>query len=160
MQKKDTGNLNSIRKEIQRTQLALIISITILLSLGGFSINIKFNKETLNQNLQNTAELITRIYSFTKNYDSQELQDYMDSVIKDLSDVDVVSIIGFPGIRGTSLSDNIKPSVKDANDNWRPDKKNSRQRIDGTLATLNAKTVMLRRWEDYRGILKNKRIGE
>ncbi|MEE1182658.1 MAG: hypothetical protein UHY90_10465, partial [Treponema sp.] len=82
MQKKDTGNLNSIRKEIQRTQLALIISITILLSLGGFSINIKFNKETLNQNLQNTAELITRIYSFTKNYDSQELQDYMDSVIK------------------------------------------------------------------------------
>ena len=30
--------------------------------------------------------------------------------------VDVVSIIGFPGVRGTSLSDNIKPSVKDAND--------------------------------------------
>lgn len=50
--------------------------------------------------------------------------------------------------------------VKDANDNWRPDKKNSRQRIDGTLATLNAKTVMLRRWEDYRGILKRKRIDE
>lgn len=99
MQKKDTGNLNSIRKEIQRTQLALIISITILLSLGGFSINIKFNKETLNQNLQNTAELITRIYSFTKNYDSQELQDYMDSVIKDLSDVDVVSIIDLNNIR-------------------------------------------------------------
>ena len=99
MQKKDTGNLNSIRKEIQRTQLALIISITILLSLGGFSINIKFNKETLNQNLQNTAELITRMYSFTKNYDSQELQDYMDSVIKDLSDVDVVSIIDLNNIR-------------------------------------------------------------
>lgn len=99
MQKKDTGNLNSIRKEIQRTQLALIISITILLSLGGFSINIKFNKETLNQNLQNTAELITRIYSFTKNYDSQELQDYMDSVIKDLPDVDVVSIIDLNNIR-------------------------------------------------------------
>lgn len=47
--------------------------------------------------------------------------------------------------------------VKDANDNWRPDKKNSRQRIDGTLATLNAKTVMLREWENYRGILKEKR---
>lgn len=46
--------------------------------------------------------------------------------------------------------------VRDANDNWRPDKKNSRQRIDGTLATLNAKTIMLRKWEDYRGILKRK----
>lgn len=48
--------------------------------------------------------------------------------------------------------------VKDANDNWRPDKKNSRQRIDGTLATLNAKTIMLRKWEDYKGILKTKKL--
>lgn len=50
--------------------------------------------------------------------------------------------------------------VKDANDNWRPDKKNSRQRIDGTLATLNAKTVMYRQWENYKGILKRKNLGE
>lgn len=48
--------------------------------------------------------------------------------------------------------------VKDSNDNWRPDKKNSRQRIDGTLATLNAKTIMLKKWEDYRGILKRRNI--
>jgi phage terminase large subunit-like protein len=46
--------------------------------------------------------------------------------------------------------------VSDANDNWRPDKKKSRQRIDGTLATLNAKTVMLKHWDDFKGILKNK----
>ena len=47
--------------------------------------------------------------------------------------------------------------VSDANDNWRPDKKASRQRIDGTLATLNAKTVILKEWENYKGILKEKR---
>lgn len=47
--------------------------------------------------------------------------------------------------------------VKDANDNWRPDKKRSRQRIDGTIATLNAKTVMMRKWDDFKGILKKKR---
>lgn len=47
--------------------------------------------------------------------------------------------------------------VRDANDNWRPDKKNSRQRIDGTLATLNAKAVMLKKWEDYSGILKKRK---
>ena len=122
MQKKDTGNLNSIRKEIQRTQLALIISITILLSLGGFSINIKFNKETLNQNLQNTAELITRIYSFTKNYDSQELQDYMDSVIKDLSDVDVVSIIDLNNIRKYHTHHDL---IKTEYDGTIPDFKNN-----------------------------------
>ena len=48
--------------------------------------------------------------------------------------------------------------VVDSNDNWRPDKKNSRHRIDGTLATLNAKTVMLRKWDNFRGILKKKNI--
>lgn len=46
--------------------------------------------------------------------------------------------------------------VVDSNDNWRPDKKNSRGRIDGTLATLNAKTILLREWDNYRGILKRK----
>ena len=48
--------------------------------------------------------------------------------------------------------------VKDSNDNWRPDKKKSRQRIDGTLATLNAKAIQLKKWDDLRGILKNRNI--
>lgn len=46
----------------------------------------------------------------------------------------------------------------DSNDNWRPDKKSSRQRIDGTLATLNAKAIMLKKWDDYKGIRKKRKI--
>lgn len=89
----DAGNLNNIRKQIQGTQLFLIISVTILLSLGGAFININSNNKLFNQNLQNTAELITRLYSFTSSYTQSELQDYMDSVVADLADVDVVSIV-------------------------------------------------------------------
>ena len=95
----DVGNLNNIRKQIQGTQLFLIISVTILLSLGGAFININSNNKLFNQNLQNTAELITRLYSFTSSYTQSELQDYMDSVVADLPDVDVVSIVDTNNIR-------------------------------------------------------------
>lgn len=93
MKRADSGNLNSIRKEIQRTQLILIISVTILLSIGGACININSNSKIFNQNLQNTAELITRLYSFCKDYPQENLIDYMDSVVTELSDVDVISIV-------------------------------------------------------------------
>lgn len=93
MKKNNLGKLNFIRKQIQRTQLILIISITIFLSVGGAFINLNYNSKMLNQNLQNTAELITRLYSFAQNYTQNELCSYMDSVVQDLSDVDVISII-------------------------------------------------------------------
>lgn len=99
MKKKNLGNLNSIRKAIQRTQLILIISITIFLSIGGFFINLNINNKTLNQNLQNTAELITRLYSFSRDFSQEDLCDYMDNVVQNLSDVDIISIIGLDSIR-------------------------------------------------------------
>ena len=99
MKKKNLGNLNSIRKAIQQTQLILIISITIFLSIGGFFINLNINNKTLNQNLQNTAELITRLYSFSRDFSQEDLCDYMDKVVQNLSDVDIISIIGLDNIR-------------------------------------------------------------
>lgn len=99
MKKQNLGNLNSIRKAIQRTQLILIISITIFLSIGGFFINLNINNKTLNQNLQNTAELITRLYSFSRDFSQEDLCDYMDKVVQNLSDVDIISIIGLDSIR-------------------------------------------------------------
>lgn len=97
--KKKLSNLTYIRKAIQRTQLILIISITIFLSIGGVLINLNFNSKTLNQNLQNTAELITRLYSFSKDFSQTDLCNYMDKVVQDLSDVDVISIIEINNIR-------------------------------------------------------------
>ncbi len=93
MKKNKSGNLKSIQKEIQFVQFILIISITILLSVGETFIYLKFHDKALNQELQNTAELITRLYSFAKDYSKEELQVYMDDVVNDLSNVDVISII-------------------------------------------------------------------
>ena len=53
----------------------------------------------MNQNLQNTAELITRLYSFSRDFSQEDLCDYMDKVVQNLSDVDIISIIGLDNIR-------------------------------------------------------------
>lgn len=85
--------MDSIRKEIKRTQLILIISVTVLLTIGGAIININSNDKSFNQILQETSELITRLYHFTKDYSQEDLCKYMDSVVAQLPDVDVISIV-------------------------------------------------------------------
>ncbi|MBP5696513.1 MAG: Spo0B domain-containing protein [Treponema sp.] len=87
------GNLNLLRKEITSTQVILIVLVTILLSAGGMIININSNNKSFNQNLQNTSELITRLYGFTRNMTQTQLCVYMDGVVSSLSDVDIFSIV-------------------------------------------------------------------
>lgn len=91
--KTNPGKLHSLRKEIQKTQLILIIAVTIFLTVGGTLINIKSNDKLFNQNLQDTSELITRLYDFTKDFSRENLQEYMDLIVKELPDVDVISIV-------------------------------------------------------------------
>ncbi len=86
-------SLNALRKEIQRNQLALIIGITILLTVGGIVINVSSNDKAFNQSLQDTSELVTRLYRFEKNMDREEFISYMDSIVDDLPDIDVISIV-------------------------------------------------------------------
>ena len=86
-------SLNALRKEIKRNQLALIIGITILLTLGGMCINISSNDKAFNQALQDTSELVTRLYKFAQNMSKAQLTEYMDSVVRDLPDIDVISIV-------------------------------------------------------------------
>ncbi|MCR4631369.1 MAG: Spo0B domain-containing protein [Treponema sp.] len=96
---KQNSSLNVIRHEIQRVHLILIIVITILLSLGGAFVNVNANDNAFDQNLQDTAELITRIYGFMRNKPRQELRLCMDSIGMELEDVDVISIVGSNNIR-------------------------------------------------------------
>lgn len=90
---KKIENLNSLREEIQKNQLILIISITILFSIGAALININSSDKLLDENLQNTSELITRLYDFTKEYDHNDLCNYMDGIVAALPEVDVISIV-------------------------------------------------------------------
>ena len=93
------GRLDSIRKEIKRTQLILIITVTVLLTIGGAIINIKSNDNALDQILQDTSRLISRLYSFTKDFSRKDLCTYMDAVVLELPDVDVLSIVDKNNVR-------------------------------------------------------------
>ena len=84
---------DNIRREIQHTHLILIIIITILFSLGGAAINVNAHDKAFDQNLQNTAELISRLYGFTKDYAPEDLYAYFDSIEQSLPEVDVISIV-------------------------------------------------------------------
>ena len=74
------GSLNSIRREMQKTHLILIVVITILLSVGGAYINVNANAQAVDQSLLNTADLISRLYGFTKNLPRDELTGYFNSI--------------------------------------------------------------------------------
>ena len=87
------NNLTDIRHEIQRIQLILIIVTTILMSVGGAVINVNANENAVDQNLQDTAELITKIYGFMKESSREDLCTCMDAIAADLTDVDVISIV-------------------------------------------------------------------
>ena len=97
--KKRKNSLTSIRHEIQRIQLILIIVTTILMSVGGAVVNVNASDNAFDQNLQETAALITRIYGFMKNAPRRDLCICMDSIAEDLADVDVISIVNSDNIR-------------------------------------------------------------
>lgn len=110
---KKTSNLDKIRRSIQKTHLLFIIVLTILLSTGGAFINIKSNEKSFTQSQKETSELITRIYSFIDNYNQQNLSIYMDSIVKNLEDVDVVSIIDENGYRIYHTNHNLINTLYD-----------------------------------------------
>lgn len=93
------SSLNSIRKEIQKVHLILIMVITVLLSAGGTFININADTQAFDQNLLNTSNLISRLYGFTKELSSEELTEYFNSVCRELPEVDVVSIVDSSNVR-------------------------------------------------------------
>lgn len=91
--KEKKNNLGLLRKEITRIQITLIVSVTILLSSGGLIINLGSINKAFNQTLQNTSELITRLYSFTRKMSQEELTVYLDNTALSVSNVDIISIV-------------------------------------------------------------------
>ena len=93
------NNLTDIRHEIQRVQLILIIVTTIFMSVGGAVVNVNAIDNSVDQNLQDTADLITRIYGFMKDEPRRDLCICMDGIAAELADVDVISIVDTSNIR-------------------------------------------------------------
>jgi sensor histidine kinase regulating citrate/malate metabolism len=97
-------SLNGIQKLFFRTQLILIISLALILGIAGTLINIHFETEKRDQNLQNVAEAIAQSPILTgkgfMDIDDKEIfSEYLDTLKDTLDDIDVISVVNKDGVR-------------------------------------------------------------
>ena len=101
---KRSVSLKSIQHLFFRTQLILIISLALMLGIAGTLINIHFETEKRDQNLQNVAEAIARSpiltgRGSTDTEDQEIFSEYLDTLKETLDDIDVISVVNKDGIR-------------------------------------------------------------
>lgn len=96
-------SLKSIQKLFFRTQLILILSLALILGVAGTLINVHFETEKRDQNLQNVAEAIANSPMLTgkglNNDDHAIFSEYLDTLKDTLADIDVISVVNKDGIR-------------------------------------------------------------
>ena len=102
-QKTAAGNsIHQIQKEIFSTQLLLIVFLAIVLGGAGILINVHFETQKRDRNLQNISQTIATsplLDDMTNGADSTYLTEYFDSLQRSLGDVDVISIISGNNVR-------------------------------------------------------------
>ena len=93
-------SLAKIQRKISVTQIALIVSLSLILAMVGLIINIHFQREKIDNNLQNISETIATSPILKENdvqnsnvLAQESLLRYLDSLKKSLLDVDVISIV-------------------------------------------------------------------
>lgn len=101
--KQERITLRKIQRNFFRTQLVLILTLALFLGVAGTVINLHFETQKRDQNLQNIAETIARSPILEENGNQEDasrvLTEYLDSVKDVLSDIDVISIVTADQIR-------------------------------------------------------------
>lgn len=102
--KNERTTLTGVQQNFVRAQLILIISLALFLGVAGTLINIHFETEKRDQNLQNVAEAIAHSPILTEKDAGSEdatgvLSEYLDSLVATLDDIDVISVVGSDSIR-------------------------------------------------------------
>ena len=97
-QKNEKATLGSIQKMFFRFQIILIVTLALFLGFAGSFINVQFETERRDQNLQNVAETIAKsplvVEAEYLNMDSYPLlKEYLDSLCDTLKDIDVISVV-------------------------------------------------------------------
>lgn len=100
----DKTTLKNVQRLFFRSQLILVIFLAIFLGGAGTLVNIHFETQKRDQNLQNVAEAIARSPLLMKNIaynqnDMAILMEYLDSLKETLEDIDVISIVDENSIR-------------------------------------------------------------
>ena len=97
-QKNEKATLGSIQKMSFRFQIILIVTLALFLGFAGSFINVQFETERRDQNLQNVAETIAKsplvVEAEYSNMDSYPLlKEYLDSLCDTLKDIDIISVV-------------------------------------------------------------------
>ena len=86
--------LKGIQQSFFRVQMVLIISLALFLGIAGTLINIHFERQKRDQNLQNVAEAIAQSPILTEQQiDTIILTEYLDSLRDTLDNIDVISVV-------------------------------------------------------------------
>ena len=100
--KKQNVSLKGIQKLFFRTQLILIITLALMLGIAGTVINIRYETQKRDNNLQNVAETIARspiLSDISISEDNVVLAEYLDTLKESLNDIDVISVVNNEGLR-------------------------------------------------------------
>ena len=97
-QKNEKATLGNIQKMSFRFQIILIVTLALFLGFAGSFINVQFEIERRDQNLQNVAETIAKsplvVEAEYSNMDFYPLlKEYLDSLCDTLKDIDVISVV-------------------------------------------------------------------
>lgn len=88
------STLKGIQQSFFRVQLVLVISLALFLGIAGTLINIHFERQKRDQNLQNVAEAIAQSpLLIERQSDNMVLTEYLDSLRDTLDNIDVISIV-------------------------------------------------------------------
>lgn len=100
---KERVTLKSIQKRFFRIQMVLIVSLAIFLGVAGIVINIRFENEKRDQNLQNVARTIASSpildNTYSKEGEQLVLREYLDSLKDSLGNIDVISVVNTENVR-------------------------------------------------------------
>lgn len=99
---KQNVSLKGIQKLFFRTQLILIITLALMLGIAGTVINIRYETQKRDNNLQNVAETIARspiLSDISIAEDNVVLTEYLDTLKESLNDIDVISVVNNEGLR-------------------------------------------------------------
>lgn len=94
----------NVQRVFFRTQVILIISLALILGIAGTLINIHFETEKRDQNLQNVAETIAcspllMENGFIGTENQERFWEYLDTLKETLDDIDVISVVDKEGMR-------------------------------------------------------------
>ena len=97
-----SNSIHQIQRKIFTTQLILIILLAVVLGVTGILINVHFETQKRDRNLQNISQTIAAsplLDDITNGENSEYLTEYFDSLQKSLGDIDVISIVSAENVR-------------------------------------------------------------